>query len=130
MEIPNALHAGFLFSLSHLQNQSKSDKELAFLSAIAPSLPGLSPQVLPPQYSADGEPVFQLDTICRTDAIAGNNPLTLKPSDILSSSTSEKAFVDNLCLRTTLDRGQATALCETLCRGFAFTQGPPGTGKT
>ena len=31
---------------------------------------------------------------------------------------------------TTLDEGQAQALCENLCRGLAFTQGPPGTGKT
>ena len=130
VEIPNALHAGFHHSLSQLQNQSKGDKELAFLSAIAPSNPRASPQVSPPRYTADGELVFQLDSICKEDAVTGNDPLTLKPSGVLSSSSSQENFIDKLCLRTTLDRGQATALCETLCRGFAFTQGPPGTGKT
>ena len=32
--------------------------------------------------------------------------------------------------QTTMDDGQAAALCESLSRRLAFTQGPPGTGKT
>lgn len=42
----------------------------------------------------------------------------------------KKEFIASLRTSTTLDDGQAKALCENLSCGMAFTQGPPGTGKT
>ena len=42
----------------------------------------------------------------------------------------QKRWLQELRENTTLDEGQAVALCENLNRGLAFTQGPPGTGKT
>lgn len=42
----------------------------------------------------------------------------------------QERWLQELRHKTTLDEGQAIALCENLNRDLAFTQGPPGTGKT
>lgn len=42
----------------------------------------------------------------------------------------QERWLQELRNKTTLDEGQALALCENLNRDLAFTQGPPGTGKT
>ena len=130
VEIPNALYAGFYWTLSQLQKQSESKEPIAFLSSIAPSIAGTSPQVSAPKYTALDGFTFQLNSLRSTRHIDGIHPMTLKPSEILSNEELRDHSVDALCQDTTLDRGQATAMCENLCRGFAFTQGPPGTGKT
>lgn len=129
VEMPSTLYAGFYWTLTHLQNQSKAGKDLAFLSSIAPSIADASPQVSPPGYSAVDDFAFQLDTL-RKPGVDHTKGLILRPKDLLSKDATQGEFIDNLCSETTLDRGQAQALCENLCRGFAFTQGPPGTGKT
>ena len=38
-------------------------------------------------------------------------------------------MLDTIERETTLDEGQAQALCENFCRGPAFTHGPSGVGK-
>ena len=129
VEMPNALYAGFNWTLTQLQNQSISNEDLAFLTSIAPSAAGASPAVLPPVYAMNEDFYFQLDPLRKLEAKNGPS-LTLNVNDIASSLAKEMEFVDTLCSETTLDRGQASALCQNLCRGFAFTQGPPGTGKT
>ena len=129
-EIPNALYAGFSWTLAQLQNQSRDDIPLAFASSIAPLTPNPGPQVSPPTYTTETDFAFQLTSLRKEGAASLEEPLILKPRDILSSTASQHGFIDRLCQETTLDRGQARALCENLCRGFAFTQGPPGTGKT
>ena len=130
VELPNTLYAGFYWTLKQLQKQSQNEERLAFLSLIAPWVPGESPEVSPPKYaSADGF-AYQLDVLRQQDRCGGSDSLTLRPKDLLKDKQVRDTCIESLCSETTLDRGQATALCDTLCRGLAFTQGPPGTGKT
>ena len=130
VELPNTLYAGFYWSLKQLQNQSQNEQRLAFLSLIAPWVPGESPEVSPPKYaSADGF-AYQLDVLRQQDRSGGSDLLALRPNDVLAEKQVRDRCIESLCSETTLDRGQAIALCDTLCRGLAFTQGPPGTGKT
>jgi len=130
VEIPKALYAGFSWTLRQLQIQYGSDEEIAFLSSIAPSTAGMSPTVSPPQYTMNNGFSFQVDTLRKTGLLCDEKLLALKPCDILADIEIQNRYIDSLCNETTLDRGQATAMCENLCRGLAFTQGPPGTGKT
>ena len=55
---------------------------------------------------------------------------TIKPQDLVPDSHDMSPLIRKVEELTSLDQGQASALCENLCRGLAFTQGPPGTGKT
>ena len=129
VELPNVLYVGFFWTLKDLQNKSGSEKDLAFVASIAPSTAGSSPEVSIPEYATMDDFAFQLDSIRTTGDVARTKPLSLKPREIVSDQARNHA-IDELCRETTLDRGQATALCENLCRNFAFTQGPPGSGKT
>ena len=130
MELPNVLYVGFYWTLTELQNKSASGKDLAFIESIAPFRAGSSPEVSIPEYTKDDNFAFQLDRLRKKGEAPFKRSLTLKPRDLLSDNGAKIVAIDELCQETTLDRGQATALCENLCRGFAFTQGPPGTGKT
>lgn len=129
-EIPKALYAGFSWTLRNLQNQYGSSNEIAFLSSIAPSTAHASPVASPPRYTENEHFSFNVDVLCKDRESDNRTSLALKPSDVLVDLNTQTTYIDDLCNRTTLDRGQATALCENLCRGLAFTQGPPGTGKT
>jgi len=130
VEFPKALYAGFSWTLRQLQGQYASDEEIAFLSSIAPSTAGTSPTVSPPLYTSNDGFSFQVDTLRKRGTISDRTSLALKPCDLLADTEFQIRYIDSLCNETTLDRGQATAMCENLCRGLAFTQGPPGTGKT
>ena len=122
VEIPSALYAGFYWTLKQLQNQFKSEERLAFLSSIASSGAGASPEVSSPVYTNNDGFAYQLDALRIKGAQAGTDSFTLKPMDLLAYHQAKENFIDSLCRQTTLG--------ENLCRGFAFTQGPPGTGKT
>ncbi|KAL9102197.1 MAG: hypothetical protein Q9163_002622 [Psora crenata] len=130
VELPNALYASFYHTLRRMQDQSRGDNEIAFLSCIAPSSPDASPSIIPPDYAEGREFAFQLDCLRPKAAKRADTPVTIRPQDVLFGDRDLEEAIDQLCDTTTLDRGQATALCENLCRGLAFTQGPPGTGKT
>lgn len=130
VELPNVLYVGFYWTLKDLQNKSASDKDLAFITSIAPSTAGSSPEVSTPEYATADDFAFQLGSLRKKGDAAYTSSLTLKPKELVSDNEAKLIAIDKLCQETTLDRGQATALCENLCRGFAFTQGPPGTGKT
>ena len=130
VELPSVLYVGFYWTLKDLQKKSASHKELAFITAIAPSTAGSSPEVSMPEYAMRSDFAFQLDSLCVKSDSALRHTLTLKPREVTSDYRAKDNAIEELCRETTLDRGQATALCENLCRGFAFTQGPPGTGKT
>ena len=130
VELPNTLYAGFYWTLKQLQNQSRNQESLAFLSLIAPWVPGESPEVSPPEYASVDGFTYQLDVLRQKDCPRRSDSLILKPKDVLADKQVRDTCIETLCSETTLDRGQATALCDTLCRGLAFTQGPPGTGKT
>ncbi|KAL9127763.1 MAG: hypothetical protein Q9217_003421 [Psora testacea] len=130
VELPNTLYAGFCHTLRRMQDQSTGADKIAFLSSIAPSYPGTKPSVIPPVYAMEGGVTFQLECLRTKGSNGANTPVTFRPQDVLSGNQNVEKAVNVLCDMSTLDRGQATALCENLCRGLAFTQGPPGTGKT
>ena len=130
VELPNVLYVGFYWTLKDLQNKSASEKDLAFIASISSSTGSSSPDVSIPEYATVDDFAFQLNSLRKQSDAASSTSLTLKPREVVSDHEAKTHTIDNLCLETTLDRGQATALCENLCRGLAFTQGPPGTGKT
>lgn len=130
VELPNVLYVGFYWTLTELQNKSASGKDLAFIESIAPFRAGSSLEVSVPEYTKDDKFAFQLDSLRKKGDAPFKKSLTLRPRELLSDKEAKGITIDEVCQETTLDRGQATALCENLCRGFAFTQGPPGTGKT
>lgn len=130
VELPNVLYVGFYWTLKDLQNKSASDKALAFVESIAPSTAGSSPEVATPEYATVDDFAFQLNNLRKKGDAVSMNPLKLSPREVMSDHDVKIRAINDLCRETTLDHGQATALCENLCRGFAFTQGPPGTGKT
>lgn len=130
VELPNVLYVGFYWTLKDLQEKSASEKDLAFIASIAPTTAGSSPEVSIPEYATADDFAFQLSSLRKKGDVAITSSLTLKPKEVISDREARDNTIDNLCQQTTLDRGQATALCENLCRDLAFTQGPPGTGKT
>lgn len=131
VEFPNILLPGFSWCLQRLQKLYHKH-EIAFARQIAPTSPtSLNIQLQPPSYATPREFSYDL-TVLQTS----------KQKSVLSGrlnmpafNTEEEPDVQKLWLKvlrekTTLDDGQAVALCENLNRGLAFTQGPPGTGKT
>lgn len=127
VDIPNVLYAGFSWTLKRLQNLSKNDRQIALLSTI---IAGMSPEVALPEYTTADGFEFRLDSLRTESNGKGQKPLRLRPKEICSHGEGKINSVEMLCQETTLDHGQAEALCESLCRDFAFTQGPPGTGKS
>lgn len=129
VEFPGALLAGFSFCLKKLQELSGNKTEIAFSSLIAPSAPSSSPTLAQPRYTTAKDFTYNCDVLRVTDQLDKYPPLALNPELMRTNETYQKEFLSLLAQQTTLDNGQATALCENLCRGLAFTQGPPGTGK-
>ena len=129
IEFPGALLAGFAFCLRQLQDLSHSKEEIAFSSLIAPSTAITSLSNPPPRYTTAADFSFKCDVLQQETPPEEISALTLKPNLVASDENNQKDFIKVLRKNTTLDDGQASALCENLCRGLAFTQGPPGTGK-
>ena len=130
VEFPGVLLAGFSPTLKQLQNLSREQDEIAFISSIAPRVAGHSPTVEPPKYATSDDFKFRLDVLVGKDQTTSTSGLSLGPNTFLSDKVQQETVVKTLGRSTTLDSGQSIALCESLCRGLAFTQGPPGTGKT
>lgn len=129
VEFPGVLPAGFFFCLKQLQELSKKEEGFAFSSLIAPSTASSSPVSSPPKYTTEDCFTFNCDVLQSTERQEKFSALSLKPNMVTADERHQKEFIEVLRQKTTLDGGQATALCENLCRGLAFTQGPPGTGK-
>ncbi|KAI9810893.1 MAG: hypothetical protein M1827_005752 [Pycnora praestabilis] len=129
IEFPRLLLPGFASCLKQLQEQLYTHK-FPFSEQIAPSLSTpSSPVSAPPQYSQSESFAFNLSTLRNPRTSPLSNELSRPIS--FSSSTFDLERVSRILEKeTTLDNGQARALCENLTRGLAFTQGPPGTGKT
>lgn len=127
VEFPGVLLAGFVHCLKQLQELSRKGEGFAFSSLIAPSAASSSPVSSPPRYST--ERCFSFDCNVLQSTQRKFPGLSLKPSMVIKDKRYQKEFIEALRQKTTLDDGQAFALCENLCRGLAFTQGPPGTGK-
>lgn len=130
VEFPGVLPAGFSFCLKQLQELSKKEESFAFSSLIAPSTASSSPVSSPPKYTTEDCFTFNCNVLRSTERLEKFPGLSLKPNMVTKDERHQKEFVEALGQTTTLDGGQAAALCENLCRGLAFTQGPPGTGKT
>lgn len=129
VEFPGVLLAGFSFCLKQLQNLSQIAEDIAFSSLVAPSSRSCSPTLSQPDYTTADDFAFKCDILQKRNGSERSSPLSLNPKVLALDDRHQKEFIKLLGKRTTLDGGQATALCENLCRGMAFTQGPPGTGK-
>ena len=129
VEFPGVLLPGFSWCLAQLQN-SLGTTAIAFSSYIAPPVDSIRPPIVPPSYASADNFAFDLHTLKKATESEQSSQFSLKPSDLASDQKQLKVMTDALSVSTTLDNGQAVALCENLCRGLAFTQGPPGTGKT
>ena len=129
VELPNVLYAGFYWTLKQLQDQAKGTEVLAFCNVLASSSEE-NIDIGCPQYASDSDFAFDLSLLHKDRLLYRNKYLVLKPKELILSEDLQKRYIDNLCDATTLDHGQANALCFSLCRSLAFTQGPPGTGKT
>ncbi|KAL8724644.1 MAG: hypothetical protein Q9166_007834 [cf. Caloplaca sp. 2 TL-2023] len=130
VEFPKVLVAGFYWILKHLQLLNGSNAEIAFSDLIASSHTPHYQQIAPPAYSEAGNSPFDLSVLQETNQSKSRHPLQLEPGFMALVPVKQEAIIEDVCSSTTLDHGQATALCESLSRGLAFTQGPPGTGKT
>ena len=84
----------------------------------------------PPQYTSGEELAFDLTSLRNKDNAPREDSLVLRPQRHFQNGQVQQPILNALRHETTLDEGQAVALCENLSRGLAFTQGPPGTGKT
>lgn len=129
VEFPGVLFAGFYFCLKQLQELSKKEEGFAFSSLIAPSTASSSPVSSPPKYAKEDCFSFNCNVLQSPERLEKLLGLYLKPNMVAKNERHMKEFIEVLKQKTTLDGGQAAALCENLCRGLAFTQGPPGTGK-
>ena len=109
---------------------SQDTYDLPFSELIAPDTSGLVGTNGPPQYEWKEGNTYNLDTIRKESTCTPTEQLTLNPDTCYQNEGILSSMVDTIKRETTLDEGQAQALCENLCRGLAFTQGPPGTGKT
>ncbi|MCJ1462198.1 hypothetical protein MMC07_000798 [Pseudocyphellaria aurata] len=130
VEFPGALLAGYSFCLKKLQELSGNKTEIAFSSLIAPSDSSSSPIPAQPRYTTAKNFTYNCDVLRSAEYHEKYSQMTLNPELMRTNETYHKEFLRLLAEQTTLDNGQAVALCENLCRGLAFTQGPPGTGKT
>ena len=83
-----------------------------------------------PQFSLISERIYDLDPIRKKTESTQGDRLILDTSTCFQEGRVLPSILNAIERETTLDQGQAQALCDTLCRRLAFTQGPPGTGKT
>ncbi|KAI1483737.1 P-loop containing nucleoside triphosphate hydrolase protein [Daldinia eschscholtzii] len=117
VEFPGVLLPSFKPTLSALQQVFKT-LDLPFAEFLAPRSDGLTElDILPPLYAS--KPEFYFNLACLTN---DGKDLRFSPRD----STNP----EELCRRSSLDEGQATALLNSLKRNLALIQGPPGTGKS
>ncbi|KAL8770000.1 MAG: hypothetical protein Q9209_004247 [Squamulea sp. 1 TL-2023] len=130
VEFPKVLVAGFYWILKHLQFLSISNAGIAFSHLIIPSSTCRNEPIAAPAYSNCGSSSFDLSVLQGADKLSAHSSLQLNPNFMALEPTKQQDTIESLCSTTTLDHGQAIALCENLSRELAFTQGPPGTGKT
>ena len=103
---------------------------MAFAASIKLQSPEPTSFNQPPQYFSSDSAGYDLSILRKRGLTGTEQRLNLNPQEYLRDQWVRQSLHDSLRLQTTLDEGQATALCENLSRGLAFTQGPPGTGKT
>lgn len=131
LEFPKTLLPGFSWCLKRLQ-ELYSRRDIPFSQHIAPtpSMPVSSP-VQQSAYTTQSGFAYDL-TLLQNPKKNGVTapPLHLPAFRPETQNQTQERWLQELRNKTTLDEGQAVALCENLNRDLAFTQGPPGTGKT
>lgn len=120
---PGVILAGFYYVLQQLQNLASNNDEIAFSEFITPAMEKGKAVLLPPKYAMSEGFTYKCDVLKSDPTLSGQNVLSLSPSMAIADGEIKESFISRLGLATTLDPGQATALCENLCRGLAFTQG-------
>lgn len=124
VEYPKLLYAGFANVLHRLQEMS--DHSYAFGQYISPGQENYhTDRMLPvdiPSYSRRPDFAFDLQPL------TGRSESLFRLQDLSGDRLDHS--LHHLAHYTTLDAGQARALCSSLSRELAFTQGPPGCGKT
>ncbi|KAF3059448.1 NFX1-type zinc finger-containing protein 1 [Daldinia childiae] len=117
VEFPGILLPSFKPTLSALQQIFRT-LDLPFAELLASSADGPTEvNIPPPLYATKSGFVFNLS--CLT---SDGNELKFPPEGPINP--------EELCSRSSLDEGQATALLNSLKRSLALIQGPPGTGKS
>ncbi|KAI0836843.1 P-loop containing nucleoside triphosphate hydrolase protein [Hypoxylon sp. FL0890] len=117
VEFPGLILPAFKPTLSALQQLSRS-LDLPFIDFLAPTSDGPTQVTIPPPLYAM-KPGFMFNLKC---LISDDSDLFFSPRDTPDP--------EELCTRSSLDKGQATALLHALQRSLALIQGPPGTGKS
>ncbi|KAL7619742.1 hypothetical protein AAE478_010284 [Parahypoxylon ruwenzoriense] len=117
VEFPGILLPSFKPTLSALQ-QIYNTLDLPFTDLLAPPLDdSAEANIPPPLYAMKPGFAFNLES------------LTFDKSDLMVSPQNSPD-PQELCKRSSLDKGQATALLNALKRSLSLIQGPPGTGKS
>ncbi|KAI0121975.1 hypothetical protein F4814DRAFT_407105 [Daldinia grandis] len=117
VEFPGIHLPSFKPTLSALQ-QIFMTLDLPFSELLVPSADGQTEvNISPPLYAT--KPGFVFNLSCLT---FNGNDLQFFPRGATNP--------EELCSRSSLDEGQATALLNSLKRSLALIQGPPGTGKS
>lgn len=129
IEFPKVLLAGFQWCLKRLQHFARASKDFAFASQLAEGHHDVNDSNKPPEYALKNHFEYNLQSLRSDTADDPQSTFKFHPSQMFESKEKE-VLLGRLRNETTLDDGQAAALCESLCRRLAFTQGPPGTGKT
>lgn len=129
MEFPNTLLAGLQWCLERLRRLSGTSKDFAFASQLAGDLDNINSLNPPPEYALENGYAFNLRSLRSNASDELESPLKFNPLTYTETNNKE-AMLQEIRAQTTMDDGQAAALCESLSRRLAFTQGPPGTGKT
>lgn len=120
---PGMILAGFYFVLQQMQNLASKNDDIAFLEFITPTSEKPYPALSPPKYATSEGFSFKCDVLKNIATNSTSTILSLDPSMACNDVQIEKAFIQSLDSMTTLDKEQAMALYESLCRGLAFTQG-------
>ncbi|KAK3618085.1 hypothetical protein LTR22_026493 [Elasticomyces elasticus] len=122
VEFPGVLLPASRPTLEAMQSMSVA-LDVPFGDILAPTSTSNSPDlqfsVIPPVYATTPDFSFDLSSIT-----SGGSALHL----VLGTNTDDT--IDRLTRRSTLDRGQAQAVVQSLSRSLALIQGPPGTGKS
>ena len=127
VEFPNVLLATFIPILENLQGMQRAGR-LPFQGWILPNTTGEGEQqppgcqIRPPLYARNPGFRFSMASIL----MSPGDDLFVCPTTSVNGGT----IVEELEQRTSLDRGQCSALIAALTREFAFIHGPPGCGKS
>ena len=130
VDFPKVLLPGFSWCLERLKSISRPEYDMPFSELIAPDKYGTPMVNRCPQYSSTEDNVYDLAPIRKQTIDTLAKKLTLDTSKCFQNEEVLPSVLKSIQHETTLDEGQAQALCDSLCRELAFTQGPPGTGKT